>query len=90
MQAWETDGISSFDPIWHGVGWGAEEEDQAYEPEPLDLDDMNKASATARQMATEDWYKEHHASPPDLQGVPTGLNHMIARSVWLLQSMPAS
>lgn len=79
MQEWETDGVSPFDPVWHGVGWGDEEEGQAHEPEPLDLDDMNRASSTARQMAMDHWYKKHRASPADLHGVPAGLLRMVIR-----------
>ena len=75
--------VSPFDPVWHGVGWGDEEEDgdHAYEEEPLNLDDMNKAAATARLMAIQHWYNEHRASPADLQGVPPGLLQMVVPAV---------
>lgn len=79
MQEWETDGVSPLDPVWHGVGWGDEQQYHDHEPEPLSLDRMSGASAKARQKAMEQWYNQHRANPADLQGVPAGLLHTVVR-----------
>ena len=59
--------------MWHGVGWGDEEDDGEYQPEPLDLEGMDRASATARQMAMEQWYREKRSDPTELQRAPADL-----------------
>lgn len=76
------DGYDPWDPVKADEDDGLSHDvlDHCYGLDCYDLDDMCRASATAKQAAMQNWYTQHKEDLVKMQRVPPGLLQLVVHS----------